>query len=210
MNHLKSFNGLRALSRNFVTLDPVLNSQYELAQPITFTGDFEIEVEFNKGDQTTTFNVLTGFSTNHHWIATHINNKVSVSVGGTMFSGVIPVFDGKHHLVKLTRVGELVSLYVDGVLDGNTTKLGDIVFDQIGRNGSGHLFDGIISNVKFTDKSGASDVVTTFKLDNSPAANDYTYSTEILNNNTFTDNANARHYLIAKKGWIISDGGAAP
>ena len=68
----------------------------------------------------------------------------------------------------------------------------------------------MVNCIKLKDKSGASDVVTTFKLDNSPAAGNYTYSTEILNNNTFTDSANARQYLIATKGWIITDGGAAP
>tara|TARA_R110000751_G_scaffold102144_1_gene196656 strand:+ start:397 stop:591 length:195 start_codon:yes stop_codon:yes gene_type:complete len=32
---------------------------------------------------------------------------------------------------------------------------------------------------------------------------------ELLKNNTFTDNANARQYLVSSKGWIITDGGAA-
>ena len=201
------------LSRYFVKLDPVLNSYYEMAAPITFTGDFEIEIEFSKYGPQTTYNVLIGQSnTTTNWITTKTNH-VSISMGAAILSGVIPILDGKLHLIKLTRVGSLISLYVDGVADGTMNKTNNIVFDQIGRNTGGHLFDGIIANVKLTDQSGASDVVTTFKLDNSPAANNYTYSTEILNNNTFTDSdsdsANARQYLIATKGWIITDGGAA-
>ena len=33
-----------------------------------------------------------------------------------------------------------------------------------------------------------------------------TASIELLKNNTFTDNANARQYLVSSKGWIITDG----
>jgi len=203
---INPFDGL--ISRYFVTLDPVLQSHYEMAAPITFTGDFEIEVEFSKGAQTSTYNILLGHSvSNQTWITTKTNH-VSVSLSDLFFSGVIPVLDGKLHLIKLIRVGSLVSLYVDGVADGTMTRTGDIAFDLIGRNVSGHYFDGIIANAKFTDKSSASDVVTTFKLNNSPAVENYTYSTELLDNNTFPDNANARQYLVATKGWIITDGGA--
>jgi hypothetical protein len=115
------------------------------------------------------------------------------------------------HLKKVTRVGTTGNIIVDGALEGTRTQNTNIeISSYIGQWWSSiHKFNGIIANVKFTDQSGASDVATTFKLDNSPAANNYTYSTELLNNNTFTDNANARQYLVSTKGWIITDGGAA-
>jgi len=102
-------------------------------------------------------------------------------------------------------------LFVDGFFQGTATPsdISNTNFNSIGNKSNTHFFNGIIANVKLTDKSGASDVVTTFKLDNSPAAENYTYSTELLDNNTFLDNANARQYLVATKGWIITDGGAA-
>ena len=157
------------LSRYFVTLDPVLNSHYEVAAPITFAGDFEIEVEFSKGPQESDYNVLIGQSnTTSNWITTR-TNYVSISMGAAVLNGVIPILDGKLHLIKLTRVGSLISLYVDGVADGTMNKTNNIVFDQIGRNTGSHFFDGILANVKFTDQSGASDVVTTFKLDQATA-----------------------------------------
>ena len=205
---INPFDGL--ISRYFVTLDPVLQSHYEMAQPITFSGDFEIEVEFSKGPQTESYEILIGNpSGTSFYIATRNSNNIKAFIDGFSVNGVIPVTDRKLHLIKLIRVGSLVSLYVDGVADGTMTRTGNVVFDQIGRNYYGNYFDGIIANAKFTDKSGASDVVTTFKLDNSPAAENYTYSTELLDNNTFSDNANARQYLVATKGWIITDGGAA-
>ncbi len=51
-------------------------------------------------------------------------------------------------------------------------------------------------------KSLVSDIV-------SGLADAHVDSTELLKNNTFTDNANARQYLVSNKGWIITDGGAA-
>ena len=203
---INPFDGL--LSRYFVTLDPVLNSHYEMAQPITFTGDFEIEVEFSITDGLS-YDMLFSGSTNNPYITVK-NNKFIYAFGSGEVVGSIAVTDGKLNRAKLIRDGATVSLYINGVLDGASTSSVSLTFVNIGKWYDGRYpFEGIIANAKFTDKSGASDVVTTFKLDNSPAAANYTYSTEILDNNTFTDNANARQYLVATKGWIITDGGAA-
>jgi hypothetical protein len=210
---INPFDGL--LSRYFVTLDPVLNSHYEMAQPITFTGDFEIEVEFST-TSTGGENTLCG---EELYLKFRVaNGSLQLLIGdGTQWrinatSGVGVFRDGKLHKAKLTKLGDVYKVFADGVeviSTANTaTVLPKVSFIGSGRSSS-YFFDGIIANAKFTDQSGASDVVTTFKLDNSPAAANYTYSTELLDNNTFTDNANARQYLVATKGWIITDGGAA-
>jgi len=205
-------NAFTILSRYFVTLDPVLQSHYEMAQPITFAGDFEVEVEFS----TTNFNgcmIISNLNSNQDYIFVRSGSSGSVGLGiaGAAFNGGILVADGKLHTIKVTRVGTTVSLFVDGVFDGTGTSTSSAAsFGLLGAWSVGTFyFDGIIANAKFTDKSGASDVVTTFKLDNSPAAENYTYSTELLDNNTFPDNANARQYLVTTKGWIITDGGEA-
>ena len=203
---INPFDGL--LSRYFVTLDPVLDSHYEMAQPITFTGDFEIEVDFSITDGLS-YDMLFSNSSFLPYITIN-NNKFAYHFGSGEVVGSIVVTDGKLNKAKLIRVGATVSLYINGVLDGTSTNSTSLTFVNIGQWYDGRYpFEGIIANVKFTDQSGASDVVTTFKLDNSPAAANYTYSTELLDNNTFTDNANARQYLVATKGWIITDGGAA-
>jgi len=204
---INPFDGL--ISRYFVTLDPVLNSHYELAAPITFAGDFEIEVEFSTTSSSATYDMLFSNSTTDPYITLY-NGKFVYRFGSGEVTGSIFVGDGKLNKAKLTRVGSTVSLYINGVLDGTSTNSTSLRFVNIGKYWSSNFyFDGIIANAKFTDKSGASDVVTTFKLNNSPAAENYTYSTELLDNNTFPDNANARQYLVATKGWIITDGGAA-
>ena len=196
------------LSRYFVTLDPVLNSYYEMAQPITFAGDFEVEVEFST-TSASGYDMLFSNSTSAPYITVKNNKFVYLFASGEIV-GSIAVTDGKLNKAKLIRVGATVSLYINGVLDGTSTNSTSLRFVNIGKYWSSNFFfDGIIANAKFTDKSGASDVVTTFRLDNSPAAENYTYSTELLENNTFPDNANARQYLVSSKGWIITDGGAA-
>ena len=202
---INPFDGL--FSRYFVTLDPVLNSHYEMAAPITFAGDFEIEVEFST-TSTGSFGILVSDNDNVDNINVGVTGLMRLRFDNIIYEGTIIVSDGKLHKVNLTRNSGLVSLFVDGVSDINFSSSVNSTINTIGR-WSNFYFDGIIANVKFTDKSGASDVVTTFKLDNSPAAANYTYSTELLDNNTFTDNANARQYLVSTKGWIITDGGAA-
>ena len=203
---INPFDGL--FSRYFVTLDPVLNSHYEMAAPITFAGDFEIEVEFSTKIVINYYQILFGDNNSNDNINSGPTGNIRIRLGDTLYEGSILVGDGKLHKVNLTRNSGSVSLFVDGVLDLSFSSSANLNITDIG-TWSNFCFDGIIANAKFTDKSGASDVVTTFKLDNSPAANNYTYSTEILDNNTFTDNANARQYLVATKGWIITDGGAA-
>ena len=202
---INPFDGL--FSRYFVTLDPVLNSHYEMAAPITFAGDFEIEVEFST-TMTVNYQILFGDNDSNDNINAGPTGNIRVRLGDTLHQGSIVVNDGKLHKVNLTRNSGSVSLFVDGALDLSFSSSANLNITDIG-TWSSLYFDGIIANAKFTDKSGASDVVTTFKLDNSPAAANYTYSTELLDNNTFTDNANARQYLVSTKGWIITDGGAA-
>ena len=206
---INPFDGL--LSRYFVTLDPVLNSHYEMAQPITFSGDFEIEVEFSTTSSSAHIIVSTSNTAQDYIFVRSGTGEVGIRVSSGVIAGTIVVADGKLHTIKVTKVGTTVSLFVDGVADGTaTTTSASAQIGLIGRWSANSLYySGIIANVKLTDQSGASDVATTFKLDNSPAANNYTYGTEILDNNTFTYNANARQYLVATKGWIITDGGAA-
>ena len=208
---INPFDGL--ISRYFVTLDPVLNSYYEMAQSITFAGDFEVEVEFSTTN--TSNQILIGDSHTSSYYFNMDNNSFNVHIAGAAraftFSSQTP-HDGKLHKVKYKLTGTYIEVFLDGVSLGSqiiTPYTGVNNFLIGNSNSVNSYFDGIIANVKFTDKSGASDVVTTFKLDNSPAAENYTYSTELLDNNTFPDNANARQYLVATKGWIITDGGAA-
>ena len=206
----------KLVKKYFVNLDPVLNSYYEMAVPITFAGDFEIEAEFST-TSTGGENTLCGDELYLKFRVANGSLQLLIGDGGQWFitatTSAGGFNDGKLHKAKVTKVGDVHKVFADGIEViniTNTTPTSPKVSFIGSASSSAYYFDGIIANAKFTDKSGASDVVTTFKLDNSPSAENYTYSTELLDNNTFTDSANARQYLIATKGWIITDGGAAP
>ena len=211
---INPFDGL--ISRYFVTLDPVLQSHYEMAQPITFAGDFEVEVDLQHIVTSDFKTLISGDNQNITTLNIDINgdNLRAFAYNQGVLSGPmetnISAFAGKLITVKLVYTGGNAGLYVNNILKsyGTWGDLSGVYVSYIGKRIADAFFNGIIANVKFTDKSGASDVVTTFKLNNSPAAANYTYSTELLDNNTFPGNANARQYLVATKGWIITDGGA--
>ncbi len=201
-----------ASTNTFIYLDPIANAYYEIALPITFSGDFEIEVDFETTD-TGTDNILLGKTGDGRGFVRLQNGTPSInfSQAAVAFTfGSNTFYDGELHTLKIENTSGTIKLFIDGVLQGTTTPadISNTNFDAIGHK-SGQFFDGIIANAKLTDKSGASDVVTTFRLDNSAAADSYIYSTELLDNNTFPDNANARQYLVSSTGWIITDGGAA-
>jgi len=193
-----------------------------MAQPITFAGDFEIEFEVLGQDLTSDQSLIDSSVFNKlvaGEILLYIDNPNGLDLlicdganGFTRqtFGGQSEILNNKLNTIFLNRLNGVITSKLNGVqLGGSITNSETIRFSEklIG-GGNSRYFDGIIANAKFTDKSGASDVVTTFKLDNSPAVENYTYSTELLDNNTFPDNANARQYLVATKGWIITDGGA--
>jgi hypothetical protein len=168
-------NLLGVVSRYFVTLDPVLNSSYEMAQPITFTGDFEIEVEFST-TSTGGENTLCG---EELYLKFRVaNGSLQLLIGdGTQWrinatSGVGVFRDGKLHKAKLTKLGDVYKVFADGVevisTSNTATVLPKVSFIGSARSNA-YYFDGIIANAKFTDQSGASDVVTTFKLDQATA-----------------------------------------
>ena len=161
-------NLLGVVSRYFVTLDPVLNSHYEMAAPITFAGDFEIEVEFSS-TIVSGYELLFSNSTSLPYVALY-SGKIRYAIGTGQKFGTISINDGKLNKVKLIRVGATVSLYINGVFDVSSTDSTILTFVNIGKYyNNSNFFNGIIANAKFTDKSGASDVVTTFKLDQATA-----------------------------------------
>ena len=178
-------NAFTLLSRYFVTLDNILNSIYAISTPIVLSGDFEYEVEVS-----TTYNqygMIFGHTSVGGYIAVNPQGGIKLQLV-TNINSTIYVRDGKLHKIKVTRVSGVVKLFIDGVLDGTFNDTSTLNYNLIGAWIQDNLyFKGIIANAKFTDKSGASNVVTTFKLGNSPAAVNYIFSTEKIANNTFAN-----------------------
>ena len=216
---INPFYGL--LSRYFVTLDPVLNSHYEMATPVTFTGDFEIEVEFST--TSTVIQIITGDTSNDFISLISSGTKVRFKIGGVEAdSNSLTLIDGKLHKIKVVRVGSVITTFVDGIASATLTNAGVSTFGYIGTWDVASLyFNGIIANAKFTDQSGASDVITTFKLDQATDITEYsqenTFGSEEIVNGDFTNGTtdwasprNASSLSIINNKLVSAADGTAP
>ena len=199
------------ISFNFIDLDQIANAYYEIASPITFSGDFEIELDFETTD-TGTDNILLGKAGDGRGFVRLKNGTPSInfSQAAVAFTfGSNTFYDGELHTLKIENTSGTIKLFVDGVLQGTTTPadISNTNFDAIGHK-SGQFFDGIIANAKLTDKSGASDVVTTFRLDNSAAVDNYIYGSEEVTNGDFATNTDWVSQNDSGGAWSISNGSA--
>jgi len=170
------------LERYIRTFDGV-NTYGTLNDSITLTGDFEIEVEFSFTDTSATTTMLGGALATGRISCNAGDGRVlanlldSVGAGFNVIYPVTDWSDGDIHKVKVTRVGDLFSIYVDDVFGASVTKVGAMsqTFTLIGASAGGGagLFNGEILSAKFTDKSGAGDVVTNYVLGNDSLATQY-------------------------------------
>lgn len=135
-----------------------------LDTPITFTGDFEIEIEFSKS--TTTTKTLLGDNHSVSYYFDISSSFISVFASGSIHlyshAGHTP-FDGKLHKINYKLVGTNLTVSLDGTaLDTKTIVpyVGANNF-RIGNSNSitNSLFEGNILSTKFTDNSGASPAV---------------------------------------------------
>ena len=114
-------NAFTIISRYFVTLDPVLNSYYEMAQPITFAGDFEVEVEFSTTEDSI-FSVILGNDSNIENASIFVDQsagfKLRYRILGVVIRSLNPVNDKKLHKGTIKRTGTTLTAYLDGVLQG--------------------------------------------------------------------------------------------
>tara|TARA_R110000823_G_scaffold95441_1_gene208274 strand:+ start:53 stop:721 length:669 start_codon:yes stop_codon:yes gene_type:complete len=160
-------NAVTLLSRYFVNLDNILNSIYTMSTPIVLSGDFEYEVEVST--TYAQYGMIFGHNSVGGYIAVNPQGGIKLQLA-TNINSTLYVRDGKLHKIKVTRVSGVVKLFIDGVLDGTFNDTSTLNYNLIGAWIQGNLyFKGIIANAKFTDKSGASDTVTTFKLDKATA-----------------------------------------
>lgn len=196
------------IQRYFTQRDPVAQSYDELAIPIILVGDFEIELDVLTTDTTTGMMLFSGgTSTGGFELYKTSTGSLSVwysgsSKGGTGFN----IADGELHTIKLVRTSTSIGVLVDNDLKTTATNVsGDCIIKVLfRRDGDSFYFDGILSNLKTTDKSGAEDVPTTFALDKPPAEALYEYGDELVVNGGFE---NGDYWT--KTNVTISDGVAS-
>jgi len=149
-------------------------SQYgTIDTPITFTGDFEVEFTFSSSDSAAS-KAIAGGSSGRPLLRVMSTSGLlrwqfldSVSATITVDVPSINWADGKVHTGKVSRVGDLFTIECEGNT-GSATHVGALsqTWDKIGTYSvSSNPFIGQILSVKFTDKSGAQDVITNYVFD---------------------------------------------
>ncbi len=152
-----------------IDLSPTSNGFYSLGTPITFAGDFEIEVDFLTSSPKT---IISGTLESANTIIIDVaGSKLrTFAYVGTSFTGQIQssinVDDGKLHTAKLKYIGNTASLYLNNILvDSTTWNLnGSQEIKFFGKREARGTFSGIVSNVKLTDLTTPANSLP-FKID---------------------------------------------
>jgi len=143
-------------------------SQYgTIDTPITFPGNFEVEVEFATTNTANQLFLGDDHTVSHYFnlISTHVSIFIANVNYIYAFGGATPQ-DGKVHVVKYALVGTSLTVYLDGISLGSQTVVpytGANNF-RIGSSNSVTIinFQGQILSVKFTD---AGTVVANYVFD---------------------------------------------
>lgn len=158
---------IAAPSRYFATLDPVLNSYYELDTAFQPSGDFVVEVDVSTpGIVSGQATLLSGSTQSTNVIILDMQSSGTVRffayVGNsiqTIITSTSTIDDSQLHTIKVTYTGTTAELFIDGVSEGSATWAlnGSQNIVNIGRRiGLGNYFDGITANVKLTDLATSS------------------------------------------------------
>ena len=199
-----------AIRRVFITLDPVANAYYELAESWTATTDYSVEFDiyFNGEVIRATGNTANFFNR----VIVNANGSVSWRATFTSTDLVSPassVPSNKLSKIKVERIGSQGFIYVNGVeVTTGVVPTTGVFINNFGSQG-GSYNGGLISNVKLTD-------LTTPSNSESYALNQLTgnieypaenvFGSELVVNGDFDSGATG---WTAAVGWTISTGEAS-
>jgi hypothetical protein len=188
-----------AFTRVLIDLAPAGNPHYTLSTAWTAPNDFEFSIDFRK--TTLGVMVLAGRQANNTAYVAAFDNSFRFKIGDVTVSqfDFVDADDGKLHTLKYTRISGVLSAFFDGVLMGTSSVSSTFVIDMVGRNGNGFRFHGILSNLKLTDLTTASNSLE-FKLD------ELTANTETNNGVTLTYQ-NIGTGTSVRNTYVLSNGG---
>ena len=179
---------LALIQRYLPTFNPILSTHGTITSTIMPSGDFELEFKLVTTD-TGTQDLISGATRGNNEIVVDLHASTGLRffsyTGSTLnpvLSGVVTHSDGKENTVKCSYINGVAYLYFNGILldSDNWSLVGTETIKYLGKRlASTNYLEGILSDVKFTDKSGQEDAVTEFKLDKAPAEDLYTYGGEL-------------------------------
>lgn len=136
--------------------------------PRVFTGDFEVEIDLSTSSQGISLGISSEKYNNNSLIfISGSDNRLRSSFGDGIEKVTInPINDGKKHIAIVRRIGSTGTILVDGVAEfSGVVSTNTVTFYYTGNVSNNLPFKGQIFSVKYTDKSGAEDVVTDIPLD---------------------------------------------
>ena len=186
------------------------NAYGELPEPVTFSGDFEIEIEFATtstsnqiliGDDylnTYYFNLSPGTGTISAWIAGTESDWTGVSAG---------LADGVLHTIKFVLAGTSMELFVDNTSQGTKTVApytGVNKFIIGNSNTVNSYFNGIIKSVKLTDLTTPANS-REYRLNSGNTLYELpqgeSLGSELVTNGDFSDTASIDTTIAPLAGW---------
>jgi len=200
-----------SLSRQIPTLTGTPYGTLDTA--ITFTADFEVECIVATTNTSTDAVFGYGVSGTINYLQFSASDLTFVTPDGSVtWTHGGAHSDGKVHVATAYRVGNTIGVKLDGVIK-NTATLGaasTVNIDLVGCLGiattPSQFFIGELLSTKFTDKSGAEDVVTNYVFDSGSTVEQYARGSDTLKV-TFTNftSANWNRYTLQRN--ILHDGG---
>ena len=141
-----------AITRVLVDLSPTSNGFYLLGSEFVAAGEFEAEIDIVTSS-TDSFSMIFGGSSSGDYLAIRSGGELRLAMNGAVFNQTTGGYnDGVLHTVKISRVGTIVSIAVDGVTLATATNTDPFKVARAGvwANNS-YYFNGIESNLRLTD-----------------------------------------------------------
>jgi hypothetical protein len=163
-----------AITKVLIDLSPTSGGFYSLGTPQVFAGDFDFRWGYVTTASSVNQTVLSSGDVADFLRLKNIGDPSTRSLSVRISNNEVEVpinfgNDGKFNNFKVTRVGSLISVYLNNLLQGtvNTAWSGNsFTINEMGRLSSNNLqaFEGIISDVKLTDITTPANSLE-FKLD---------------------------------------------
>jgi len=202
----------RAISRYFLSFDPLVKTHGVLASPVTFTGDFKISMLISGGVSSGAMLVSGGTTAGGFEIYKTGDGGISIWHSGISKGGnPIVITDGMLNRIVVKRVGTGVELYLNDVYLATALNVsGDCIITNVGcRTGGSFYFDGLIADLEF---SGDNFQSTKLALDKTPPIHLYKYSVDLATVsasyfNTGWSESDTKNYSIDGTNTVTSKAG---
>lgn len=194
------FSLVREINRYILTLNGI-DMYAELLDPIPFTGDFEIEIELASNTIAGDVGVFGRLATTVDYFQVRrggLDQLWFETSDGSVSHITSEHLGGEANTITLYREGLTIGIKLNGavVADNTLASASSIRVDILGALGSAgnpaQFFAGEILSARFTDKSGAEDVVTNYVLDSGSTvyqqARGHSLGADILDNGNFATN----------------------